>query len=234
MSTISYYSLVTIAATIAGAFLPFYFQLKDDLLKRFLALSSGVIIGYTLFHLIPEFISFSSINFVQLILITLGFYLPILINKGGFVEVSDSTKHRSINAFTFVSFAIHAFFDGVLMLSSKIHLSSDTAFFLILLHRIPITFSLMTIIKSHMKSKLRIYSIFTVFALMTPIGLFVTDFAMLDVLINYSSELLAFTSGILLYIAFYHLIYEHKLLVGKFVQFIFAGFFFALLTMVMH
>ena len=211
------YSLCSVLVCFLGLFLANKLVSIQSLRKTLLPFSAGIIFGIVSFHLIPE--TLIPLENESLIIVLCGFFLPIFFERFSKKNYRAST-HGDLpmfNILTFFSFTLHALVDGLLIAQLWETKPLEILIVLgILLHKLPVSFSLMTILNSHMKNILlkRVY--FAIFTLMTPIGI-VFGITYLNQVSDVSSikNYMSFAIGSLLYISLIHLIYDHKLFKGK-------------------
>lgn len=201
---------------------------NKNTIQQYLALAAGLLLSITIFHFLPE--SFEKTEPLSMLLfIAVGFFLPIVIQR-----FSKRDTHHFISLISLLSFSVHAFFDGLL-----IDLSSSTAlgaivFFSVLLHRLPVAFSLYTIMKTHAHKKQELFLFFGIFVGMTPVGIILSEVALRDFFMPFWNEISAFTIGMFLYIGLYHLLIEHKLINKKNSTFIAVGLIIPFVFMFVH
>ena len=212
MPDLLFYSISTVFAALLGAVIPNYFKWEKRFIQVFLAISAGIIFRIDVLHLIPEV--YQHIGMQSLLFVQFGFILPLLIDyffKSKSQE-THSDSHSVINIITVSGFLVHSLLDGfVLNVDQLSHTTGNLTLLGIVLHKVPVSFSLFTLLKSHLKSRAIISTVFLLFVMFTPLG------ALLGSLIVSSSHLFlisaigAFTSGLFLYIAFLHLFIDHEL-----------------------
>jgi len=197
---------------ILGGGLAFLFKNRSsrEFLGMVLSFSGAYLLGVIVLHLIPTVFKDSS----DLIgLWVLGGFLAQLILD----QLSRGVEHGHVHKFqdkgaslavvVLIGLSIHAFFEGLpLPHYEEIHELShehnhfvDHLFWGIILHKTPAAFALaLLLILSGFKNKL-IWVCLVVFALMSPLGSFVTDLLVIDYTVQ--RILLAFVIGSFLHIS---------------------------------
>jgi zinc transporter ZupT len=201
---------------------------NKNTIQQYLSLAAGLLLSITIFHFLPESIEHSE-PYSMALYIAIGFYFPIAIQR-----YSNRDTHHFISLISLLSFSVHAFFDGLL-----IDLSSTTAvgvivFLSVLLHRLPVAFSLYTIMKTHAHKRQELFLFFGIFVGMTPLGILLSEVALRDFFMPFWNEISAFTIGMFIYISLYHLLIEHKLINKKNSVYIAVGFIIPFIFMFVH
>jgi len=172
-------SLILILTVLAGGSLLFFFKAYDPrILKILLAFSGAFLIGISFMKLIPEVFSTSS-RFAGLF-VMLGFLIQLvleLITEG--VEHGHKHEHfegEKVSPFILLSgLCIHAFLEGMPIVKS---IDSDIRQSLvigIIIHNIPISIALMSLLLHYGCSKARAFTYLVIFAFMTPLGSFISS-----------------------------------------------------------
>ena len=212
MTDILIYSLSTIVAALLGAIIPNYFKWETRFIQIFLSISAGIIFGIAILHLIPEV--YFRIGLQSLIFVQFGFTIPLLIDYFFKSKSKDthSDSHSVINIITISGFLIHSLIDGFVL---NVQQLSDTVGHLtllgIILHKVPVSFSLFTLLKTHLHKKSLLLIVFILFVLFTPIGAIIGSYTINSSYVYLVSAIGAFTSGLFIYIAFLHLFIDHEL-----------------------
>jgi zinc transporter ZupT len=223
-------SLYTVLATIAGFAIPYFFAVKKQIIAIFIAISSGIIFGITIFHLFEH--EHNSLFSTHKFALFFGFFLPVLIERISHRNYrnADHGELPFFNWMTFLAFFIHSLIDGIILNTSLVstHLGHDVVLGIIA-HKIPVAFSLMTVLKTHEKKTYLMYIMLLLFGISTSIGALLG----FSVLSTSSTEILHslidFTAGTLLYISIIHLFYDHdiykniKLIAFSLLGFLIAG-----------
>jgi len=169
---------------------------KKSNLKLLLAFSGSFLLALTVMHLLPDV--YQTHNNSIGIFIMMGILFQIILeffSKGaehGHVHGQPNMTH--IPWLLFISLCIHAFLEGF-----PIGHHHDNLAIGIAIHHLPIAIILTTFfINSHLNQN-AIFIFMLTFALMTPLGTFVSDY--IPVLSNYNTEITAVVIGILFHIS---------------------------------
>ena len=213
MINILLYSLYTIIASLIGIAVPYYLNVSKSVIRIFMALSAGILLGICGFHLIPE--SIEHVGNLSVIGILLGFFIPIFLERFSKKEDYKSNHHGDLplfNMLTFIAFSMHSFVDGLLLNNEMVSHSAGMATIIgVITHKLPVAFSLMTILKTHLQEKRKLYIFLGCFVLMTPLGAILGYEVIANLPMSVVVQLSSITAGIFLYIALIHLYYDHKL-----------------------
>lgn len=204
-------------ASLIGIAIPYYKKLSSFTIRLFMTISASILLGITAVHLVPE--SIEEIGNSAIISIMIGFFTPILLERFSKKDDYKSHQHGDLplfNILTILAFSVHSFIDGLLLNNELISHSTGIAVYTgVIAHKIPVAFSLMTILKTHLKAQKQLILILLIFILMTPLGA-ISGFYILNGLSQIlMHQLTSLTSGIFLYIAVIHLFYDHKLYTEK-------------------
>ena len=165
--------VLPILAVVIGIVLAFLTKQKKSLYtKLLLSFSGAFLLALTLFDLLPEVYHHLEAKTTGLYIMC-GILLQIILeffSKGaehGHVHLHNTSKN--FPWLLFISLCIHSFLEGF-----PIHEDNDMVFG-VLVHKIPIaTLISAFLIQSHF-SKLKIIGFLTVFALMTPLGTYISN-----------------------------------------------------------
>ncbi|MFV8362738.1 ZIP family metal transporter [Flavobacterium sp. ZT3P35] len=164
-------------------------------LKLLLAFSGSFLLSLTVMHLLPEI--YESKNSHIGLFIMLGILFQIILeffSKGAeHGHVHGHEKMMQIPWLLFVSLCIHAFLEGFPVSHHK-----DLAIG-IAIHHLPIAIILTTFFINASLDKKAIFFFMTTFAVMTPLGTFLSDY--LPILKVYYTEITAIVIGILFHIS---------------------------------
>ena len=230
MKTILLYTFYTVIASIIGIAIPYFKKLSNFTIKLFMTISASVLVGITFAHLIPE--SVEQIGKNAIISIMIGFFVPILLERFSKKDDYKSNHHGDLplfNILTIVAFSLHSFIDGLLLNNELVSHTTGLAVYTgVIAHKIPVAFSLMTILKTHLSQSRKRYLFLIAFILMTPVGAITGFYLLNEMSQTISHQLTSITSGIFIYIALIHLYYDHKLYTERKLNIIFViGFIFS-------
>ncbi len=177
------------------------------MLKLLLSFSGAYLFSICMLHLIPDLYSSASSKVGMYIL--LGFFLQIFLEffsegiEHGHVHIHDHAE----KAFPFtvmLSLSVHSFLEGMPLTQNLISNPDVYKTFLtgILLHNIPISIALMTLLLgSHIKKSTAIICL-VVFALMAPLGAIVNQFISTSIDTSaYMNNVMGVVIGIFLHIS---------------------------------
>jgi len=192
------------AAPFTGGFIALNSGYKNEkLLKSLIAFAGGYIFSITILRVIPEV--FEVHNAYTPLLILAGFFFQVLIGK-----FSEGTEHGHLHVHThnhnmalpivlYLSLCIHSFTEG-LPIGIMPNINSMMCVG-IALHELPAAFALMSILQTEHIRKNYIVTLLLAYSLMSPLGALAGDsmkFHFSELLFH---EILAFVSGIFLYIS---------------------------------
>lgn len=205
-----YSGLVFLAALIGGS-LPLFIRHKnEEMLKLFVSLGAGLLLGMALIHLLPEAHALIPKSFSKWFLA--GFVLLLLLERFVMIHAceEDHCDYHTIGTTAFVGLAIHGFIEGMALGSSLLvaHLA-PLILIAILAHKGPSTFTLTVLLRLAKRSKATLLFFIIGTALSGPAGIF-TAYFLLKGRYHYelAGILLALSAGTFLYIAACDLIPE--------------------------
>lgn len=162
-----YFALIS--SVLIGAILVLLGNLKDELIKLFLAFSGAYLLAITILHLLPEVYLQSNNKFIGLYIL-LGILIQLLLEF-----FSKGVEHGHIHAemieksfpwLLFISLSVHAFTEGIPLGRSH----DTTLLWAIIIHKIPISIVLATFLLNSNLSKIKSFYFIVLFALMSPLG----------------------------------------------------------------
>ena len=160
---------------------------NDKYFGIILSFSGSYLFSITLLHILPEIYTNSSDPKLTGAFILLGFFLQLIVSffaKGiehGHLHHHHTEKFLPVSLV--VSISIHAFLEGN-MLVHPLHThnamhENDSLLVGMILHKIPEAFALLTILKEYKASKLSQFYIFLMYALLSPLGMVLGNYAYL-------------------------------------------------------
>jgi zinc transporter ZupT len=176
---------------------------NESLLNTFLAFAGGYVFSITLLRVLPEV--FSVPDQYTPFLILAGFFFQVLI--GSFSEGAEHghlhTHHHNhsmaLPVGLFVSLSLHAFTEGIPVgIISNIGKTMGLG---IALHEFPAAFALMSILQTEHMHKKMIFALLVAYAMMSPAGALIGNALRFNFSQAMFSHILAFVSGIFLYIS---------------------------------
>ena len=190
--------ILLIFSVLLGVIVVFIIKPSNKFVRLLLAFSGAYLLSVTILHLLPE-VYINGNDFKRIgIFILIGIILQSVLesfSKGaehGHVHIHTSNKKFPFLIFT--SLCIHAFSEGL-----PIHNIGDNLLWAIIIHKIPIAIVLTTFLLQTNYSKKNIFTFLIVFALMSPLGIFIGD--EITFFKIYSSEITAIIIGVFLHIS---------------------------------
>ncbi|RLJ99660.1 ZIP family metal transporter [Tenacibaculum discolor] len=190
--------LLLIISVLVGVLFVFTLKPSNTLVRLLLAFSGAYLLSVTILHLLPEVYHHTDDTKLIGILILIGIIIQSVLesfSKGaehGHIHLhSDSSKFPWL---LFVSLCIHAFSEGL-----PIHHADDNLLWAIIVHKIPIAIVLTTFLLQTKYSKKIIFFFLTVFALMSPLGILVSN--KVPLIEQYHTEITALIVGVFLHIS---------------------------------
>ena len=190
--------LLLIISVLVGVLFVFTLKPSNTLVRLLLAFSGAYLLSVTILHLLPEVYHHTDDTKLIGILILIGIIIQSVLesfSKGaehGHIHLhSDSSKFPWL---LFVSLCIHAFSEGL-----PIHHADDNLLWAIIVHKIPIAVVLTTFLLQTKYSKKIIFFFLTVFALMSPLGILVSN--KVPLIEQYHTEITALIVGVFLHIS---------------------------------
>ncbi len=212
------YNILLISIAIFGGISPLLKRWDESVLQLFMSFSAGVLLGAAFFHLLPESIMIAGKD--SSIYILLGFVFMYIFEKFLMIHACEAfdCEIHTIGISAFFGLSIHAIFDGVALGSSSIIESIGLPVFLaIAIHKAPSALALTTLLIREKYSSLVIIMMNLFFAMMIPLGSFLSFFSLLSFKKYILGAVIAFSGGTFLHVAASDLLPEvHKLSPGRF------------------
>ena len=190
--------ILLIFPVLVGSMLVFVIKPSNRIVRLLLAFSGAYLLSVTILHLLPDVYSESQNHKRIGVFILIGIILQSVLesfSKGaehGHIHIhSDGKRFPTL---LFISLCIHAFSEGL-----PIHHSGETLLWAIVVHKIPIAVILTIFLLDSHFSKKTIVFFLTVFALMSPLGVILSENMMFFE--KYSAEITALIIGIFLHIS---------------------------------
>jgi len=169
---------------------------KQKNLKLLLAFSGAFLLSITVFNFLPEVFNNNNSKTIGLF-IMIGILLQIVLeffSKGaehGHVHLSKNSS--AFPWFLFISLSIHSVLEGIPI---EAH---DNLIYGIIIHKLPVVIILSTFFLASQLSRVKILFFLTLFALMTPLGVLLSQET--DIFKIYYTEISALVVGIFLHIS---------------------------------
>ncbi|WP_299158893.1 ZIP family metal transporter [uncultured Tenacibaculum sp.] len=190
--------ILLIISVLVGSLLVLVLKPNNKIVRLLLAFSGAYLLSVTILHLLPEVYGHTHDAKKAGILILVGIIIQSVLesfSKGaehGHIHLhSDKSKFPWL---LFVSLCIHAFSEGL-----PIHHANDNLLWAIIVHKIPIAIVLTTFLLNTNYSKQTIIFFLSIFALMSPLGVLVSDKVTFFNL--YHTEITALIIGVFLHIS---------------------------------
>ncbi len=190
--------ILSIASVFVGALLVFAFRgTKPKNLKLLLAFSGAFLLAITIFDLLPEVFEDNPFAKRTGVWIMIGVLLQKILEyfsqgaEHGHIHL-DKETHR-IPKLLFISLGLHAILEGF-----PIH-HTEGILIGIIIHKIPIAMILTTFLLKTKIKKLYIVFLLVSFALMTPLGAFISE--NFEISIKFYREITALVIGIFLHVS---------------------------------
>ncbi|PKH52298.1 ZIP family metal transporter [Tenacibaculum sp. Bg11-29] len=190
--------ILLIVAVLIGSLFVLVLKPNNKFVRLLLAFSGAYLLSVTILHLVPEVYIYTQNSKKIGILILVGIIIQSVLesfSKGaehGHIHLhSDTSKFPWL---LFISLCIHAFSEGL-----PIHHAGDNLLWAIIVHKIPIAIVLTTFLLHTNYSKLIIIFFLSFFALMSPLGILVSD--KVPFFNDYHTEITALIIGVFLHIS---------------------------------
>jgi zinc and cadmium transporter len=210
-------------SVLIGSLVVVLFKPSNKITRLLLSFSGAYLLSVTILHLLPDVYEHPNSNSTKIgIFILAGILIQSVLesfSKGaehGHIHIhSNETKFPLL---LFISLCIHAFSEGI-----PIHNDDDNLLWAIVVHKIPIAIVLTTFLVHSKFTKSTIVIFLGVFALMSPLGVLVTD--RIEFFSKYNTEISALIIGVFLHIStiiLFESSENHKFNVQKFTAIVFG------------
>jgi zinc transporter ZupT len=193
------YYLILISSVLVGAIIALYFKgMSDKKTRLLISFSGSYLFAITVLHLIPDIYSHGA-DYSIGIYIIIGFFFQIILEhftKGA--EHGHSHFPGSIPLSVLIGLSIHAILEGMPLGNhdhGHVHGNLLTG---LAIHKIPVSIVLMNMMLAGGFSKTKSIIIIILFAFMSPLGMFTSEFINVS---NYHNEIMAIVIGIFLHIS---------------------------------
>lgn len=190
--------LFLVLSVIVGALFVLLIKPSKKIVQLLLAFSGAYLLSVTILHLLPDVFQNTENTKMIGICILLGIVLQSVLES-----FSKGAEHGHIHyhgdgqkfpKLLFVSLCIHAFSEGL-----PIHHAGDNLLWAIVVHKVPIAIVLTSFLVSAKFSSKTIILFLTVFGLMSPLGVYLSEHMMLFE--KYIMEITALIIGVFLHIS---------------------------------
>lgn len=198
---IGYSFLILLSAWLGGIF-PLFFRNRSFVIHLFISFGAGILLGAALLHMIPDAAGYLGPK-IGLPLLA-GFLLLYVLEK--FIMThpcpSEHCEYHTVGVTAFIGLSVHSLVTGIALGSGVTipHLGL-IVFLAILLHKLPASMSLSSLlIKEHYSNKTITLFILS-FSLMVPVGALLTYFFIENASPSTIGNLVAFSAGTFLHVA---------------------------------
>ena len=178
-------NIALIGSVVTGGLLVLFLQRSknEQIIKLMLAFSGGFLLSIAFIHFIPELYEHTELEIG--IFILMGFLIQLVLEffSGG-IEHGHVHIHKGarLPLTLIIALSIHAFLEGIPLgnqlggmeiATSHHHANDNSLLFGILFHRIPVAIALMILLIASGASKTKSWILLILFAITTPVGLFI-------------------------------------------------------------
>ena len=215
--TLTIYTIVLIAVSLLGAYMPYVKKLSDSQVHLLIAMSAGIFLGILFFLLLPEAMHECEEGDIEekymMIVVLSGFLVILLVDVlikhfhmvGCPCEChEDQHRHRMGSLSAFIGLSVHAFVDGLVLAAGLIADSSIGWLALggMCIHKFVVLFSLSSTFLLSDEDKSTIMKYLVSFSMITPIGAIISFLILNGVSVDGMVGLpLAFSAGTFMYVA---------------------------------
>lgn len=202
MSSLIIYSMCIIVVAWIGGAIPLFFRKKLLVIQLFIGFGAGVLLGAAFLHMIPDAAEYIGPSLGVPIL--LGFLTLYLFEKFLMTHPcpAEGCEYHKVGLSAFIGLSFHSFVTGLALGSGILipHLGF-VVFLAVLLHKLPASLSLSSLLVKEKYTNKFITLIILLFSFMVPLGAFITFLLLKNtnhVTIGY---LIAFSAGTFLHVA---------------------------------
>jgi zinc and cadmium transporter len=178
-------------ALLAGAVAFYVPKLNTGSYKLLLVFAGSYLFSITIIHIFPELYSQSVSPRWIGICVLIGFFIQQALEflssgvEHGHIHVHEkSHAHKESSAIlVLIALCVHAFLEGGLLAHPRTidhHHDSNTLLWGIILHKAPEAFALMSVLLCEVESRSRAVFFLFIFALASPLGLFLSDYLLVN------------------------------------------------------
>lgn len=206
-------SILFVSALLAGLAVFLIPSLDQKRFKVVLAFSGAYLFAITVIHILPELLEHAQDVRTTGIFVLAGFFLQMILEyftsgvEHGHIHVHIEDK-SVIPYSIFISMCLHAFLEGTLLVPSghshhHHHGEIQPLVFGLLLHKVPETFALMSVLVFRLSRKYLAVTLLLIFSLASPAGMFLSNKVSGGSVVpeGFFSALFALVAGNFLYIS---------------------------------
>ena len=196
------YSVLFLVSILGGLGVFFLKGLRNNI-KSILSFSGSYLLGICFLHLLPELFEDSEIESIGIFLL-IGFFLQIVLDytSGGIEHGHTHVNKKRLKKFptlVFISLCIHALLEAFPIQSFPEKDIQNTYLIALMIHKVPISFILASLLLAYELSKTKIILGILIFSLMAPLGAYGGTYFLDN--IDLFKSLLAISVGIILHLA---------------------------------
>jgi zinc transporter ZupT len=236
-------TVLLISTLLAGLAVLLIPKLNISKFKLLLSFSGAYLFSITVIHILPEIFHESTNLRLSGIYVLAGFFLQMILEyfssgvEHGHMHTSHDHGHHHHHAHShlpysmFISLCIHSFLEGTLLMHpfhNHAHEGAQTLLIGLVLHKIPESFALISILIYGLKNRFIAIALLIVYSLCSPVGLFASDFLFHE--FNFDESifqfLFAIVAGNFLYISttiFFETSPDHKFKINRLATLILAA-----------
>lgn len=189
------YALILFVCAMVGGLLVLKAgNIRERTFKLLLVFAGSYLFSITVIHLLPEIMSGAADPGRVGLYVLAGFFLQLFleyftsgVEHGHLHGLEQEKDHSHSHHFTpitlLVALCIHALMDGALLAhpadQGHEH-NSDALLAGVVLHKMPAAFALMSVLVHQLKNKRKAIAMLTVFAIASPLGLYFSDFLLMN------------------------------------------------------
>lgn len=195
---------LTFLLTAAVGFIPILRDWKENHLHHFVSFSAGVLIATGFLHILPEAVHNSLTGELMGLAILSGFLFLFILEKFIMIHPCEETHcdYHSIGVSAFVGIGLHSVFDGIAMGTSFFTPGLvNVLFFAIIVHKMPSSFALASLLKAARWRKQKILIAIILFSLIIPVSAVLSALLLFELPAAIGAFTLNFALGSFLYIA---------------------------------
>ncbi|HFE63824.1 MAG TPA: transporter, Zip family protein [Caldithrix sp.] len=196
-----YCAMIVLFAWIGGV-IPLLFHKKIVIIQFFISFGAGILLGAALLHMVPGAAEYIGKRLGLPVL--LGFLTLFILEK--FIMThpcpAEHCEYHTVGLTAFIGLSVHSVITG-LALGSGILIPrlGFIVFLAVLLHKLPASLSLSSLLVKEHYSRNKIFLIILLFSVMVPLGAFSTYFLIQKASVHTLGVLAAFSAGTFLHVA---------------------------------
>ncbi len=202
LTTLLIYLGIIMLAAWAGGAIPLFFRWRSLVIHLFISFGAGILLGAAFLHMIPD--SSEYIGSKLGVPALLGFLLLYILEK--FIMIhpcpADHCEYHHVGLAAFFGLSLHSLITGMsLGAGIMVPRLGLVVFLAVLLHKLPASLSLSSILVKENYRTNSIVLIILIFSLMIPVGALGTFFFAAHTSTTIIGYLIAFSSGTFLHVA---------------------------------